>query len=95
MPHDPERVTEVRAWHDIPFRRTHDLSEIGRQCIGVEASLADLCRRAERLTAFAWMYRYPGEPEEPAREEAEGALARPSGEAGIGLRPLPIRFCPL
>ena len=27
------------------------------------------------LTDFAWKYRYPGEPEEPSREETEAALA--------------------
>ena len=31
--------------------------------------------KALPLTKYAWMFRYPGEPEEPTREEAEEALA--------------------
>lgn len=30
--------------------------------------------RAAELTDYAWKFRYPGEPEEPPREEAEQAL---------------------
>jgi len=26
------------AWHDVPFRKTHDLAEIGRQCAESEVS---------------------------------------------------------
>jgi HEPN domain-containing protein len=32
-------------------------------------------RKTHNLTEYAWKYRYPGEPHEPPREEAEGALA--------------------
>jgi HEPN domain-containing protein len=49
------------AWHDIPFRKTHDLREVGRQCVTVESTLAPLCERAEILTPFAWQFRYPAE----------------------------------
>ena len=62
------------TWHDRPFRRTHDLAEVGRQCIDLDASLSAVCQRAERLTVYAWVFRYPGEPEEPTRQEAEEAL---------------------
>jgi HEPN domain-containing protein len=27
------------AWHDLPFRKTHDLGEIGQQCIALDRSL--------------------------------------------------------
>jgi HEPN domain-containing protein len=63
------------AWHDVPFRKTHDLAEIGQQCIALDRSLEPLCRSAEGLTTFAWIFRYPGEPEEPPVEDAVGALA--------------------
>lgn len=63
------------AWHDVPFRKTHDLAEIGQQCIGLDRSLEAVCRNAERLTTFAWIFRYPGEPEEPPVEDAVSALA--------------------
>ena len=48
------------TWHDIPFRKTHDLAEIGLQCARLDVSFEALCRRAERLTVFAWIFRYPG-----------------------------------
>ena len=62
-------------WHDVPFRKTHDLRELGEACAGLDAGLASLARRAEDLTQFAWLFRYPGEPEAPSHEEAGEALA--------------------
>ncbi len=62
------------TWHDTPFRRTHDLAELGRQCIALDGSLEPACQRADRLTVYAWSFRYPGEVEEPWREEVEEAL---------------------
>jgi len=53
------------SWHDIPFRKTHDLSVLGQQCLAIDGTLENLCRRAARLTVFAWLFRYPGESEEP------------------------------
>ena len=77
------------AWHDEPFRKTHDLAEIGRQCAGIAPSLESLLIRAAGLTQYAWKFRYPGEPDEPSREEAELsiALAREVYEAVVALLP--------
>jgi HEPN domain-containing protein len=75
------------AWHDVPFRKTHDLAELGQQCVGLDPSLASLCQRAEPLTPFAWMFRYPGEPEEPTarisrkRSHSLETSTRPSSRA--------------
>jgi len=65
----------VLAWQDVPFRKTHDLAEIGQQCARLDASLEPLCRRAERLTPFAWIFRYPGDVEDPSADEVREALA--------------------
>lgn len=62
-------------WHDVPFRKTHDLRELGDGCEVLDPSLASVSRRAEDLTPFAWVFRYPGDEEEPTREEAAEALA--------------------
>ncbi len=77
------------AWHDEPFRKTHDLAEIGRQCAGIAPSLEPLLIRAAGLTQYAWKFRYPGEPDEPSREEAELsiALAREVYEVVVALLP--------
>ena len=63
------------AWHDVPFRKTHDLGELGQQCVGLDATLEPICRSSERLTAFAWIFRYPGDVEDPHVEEITSALA--------------------
>lgn len=62
------------AWHDEPFRKTHNLEEIGRQCVQLDPKLIELMRRAAPLTEYAWKFRYPGETEELARAEAVAAL---------------------
>jgi len=63
------------TWHGRAFRKTHNLEELGQQCLAVEPELRAIVDRAVPLTDYAWKFRYPGEPEEPARDEAEGALA--------------------
>jgi HEPN domain-containing protein len=63
------------AYHDVPFRKTHSLEELGRQSVAVDATLADVADLAAPLTEYAWRFRYPGEPAEPDRTEAEEAVA--------------------
>jgi HEPN domain-containing protein len=63
------------TWHSTPFRKTHLLEEIGEQCLRIDDSLRPWVDDAVPLTAFAWKYRYPGEPDEPSEEEAANALA--------------------
>jgi HEPN domain-containing protein len=62
------------TWHDRPFRKTHNLVEVGEACATVDATLEALLRRAAPLTEYAWKFRYPGEPESPLLDEAEAAL---------------------
>jgi HEPN domain-containing protein len=63
------------AWHEIIFRKTHDLRELFGVCSRIDPSLRELAERAESLTPYAWCFRYPGERDEPTGEEAEEALA--------------------
>ena len=63
------------TWHDRPFRKTHNLIEIGEACAAADSTLDALLRRAAPLTEYAWKFRYPGEPELPPLNEAEAALA--------------------
>ncbi|MBI4321189.1 MAG: HEPN domain-containing protein [Chloroflexi bacterium] len=63
------------TWHSSPFRKTHNLEELGEQCVRFDPALKPLADRSVPLTKYAWKYRYPGEPEQPTREEAESALA--------------------
>lgn len=61
-------------WHHTPFRKTHSLEEIGEQCLDIDRTLQNVVDRAVPLTEYAWKFRYPGDPEEPSREEAQDAL---------------------
>jgi len=61
--------------HDVPFRRSHDLREIGMQCVRIEPGLERLVRNAAPLAVFAWRTRYPDEDIEPvAREEVDAVM---------------------
>ncbi len=81
------------AWHDVPFRKTHDLGAIGAACLEVDASLWEAANRAVPLTEYAWKFRYPGETEEPTPEETEEALtlARAVYEAILARLPEEVR----
>lgn len=81
------------TWHDRPFRKTHDLVEVGRQCVEIDDSLETLLRRAAPLTEYAWKFRYPGEPEEPTQEEVQEALttARAVWDAVLARLPADVR----
>jgi HEPN domain-containing protein len=37
-------------WHDVPFRKTHDLRKLGEACVAVDKSLAPVAQKAENLT---------------------------------------------
>jgi len=63
------------SWHDRPFRKTHDLGELGQACLEIDATLSDLVRDAAPLTEYAWKFRYPGEPDQPSADEATAAIA--------------------
>jgi HEPN domain-containing protein len=81
------------AWHDVPFRKTHSLEELGCTCVSLDGTLRTIVDRAAPLTEYAWKFRYPGEPSEPSRGEAEHALrtARQVFEAVASRLPKDVR----
>lgn len=66
------------VWHDVVFRKTHNLEELGEQCLGIDATLGEVVDRAVPLTEYAWRFRYPGEPDTRGRR----ARRRPCGPRG-------------
>jgi HEPN domain-containing protein len=62
------------TWHDVAFRRTHDLEELGDACRAIDGTLAALVEEADVLSDYAWMLRYPGTVYTPGREETEAML---------------------
>ena len=67
-------MKSLLTWHDVPFRKTHSLEELGRQCIVIDQSLQVLVDQAVPLSEYAWKFRYPGEEELPTEAETEEAL---------------------
>jgi HEPN domain-containing protein len=63
------------TFHDVAFRRTHDLNELGKQCTTLNSELTPLLHDAAELTEYAVVFRYPDAPREPDQAEAENALA--------------------
>lgn len=63
------------VWHDRPFRPTHSLEEVGKQCTDIDSSLQAVVDDAVPLTAYAWRFRYPGDVAPPTREEAQRGLS--------------------
>jgi HEPN domain-containing protein len=62
------------TFHDVPFRKTHDLNELGAQCAGVNPALSPLLQEASVLTDYAVVFRYLDAPREPDAAEAMAAL---------------------
>ncbi len=50
------------TWHDVVFRKTHDIEELVLQCATVDASMpAAIGHEALELSPLAWQTRYPDE----------------------------------
>jgi HEPN domain-containing protein len=82
------------AWHDVPFRKTHNLEDLGQQCVKLDATLRPFSDQAAPLSEYAWKFRYPGEADEPERAEAELALAAARNIYEAVLTRLPEKACP-
>ena len=67
-------IKTLLTWHDQPFRKTHDLADLGTQLVVLEPTLEELLKRAAPLTEYAWKFRYPGEVSEPPKVEADAAV---------------------
>src|SRR5207249_4160120 len=61
------------TFHNQPFRRTHNLEEIGESCLALDATLQPIVDEAVPLSEYAWLYRYPGYPPAPSMDEAIAA----------------------
>ena len=62
------------AFHNVPFRKTHDIQELGQQCAALNPSLAVFLADADYLTDYAVVFRYLDAPSAPDQQEAEQAL---------------------
>lgn len=58
------------VWHDQPFPKTHDLGKLGKQVVEVDPTLEPLIDSVVEFTKYAWMFRYPGDVDEPSEIDA-------------------------
>ena len=63
------------TFHQIAFRKTHNLTDLGSQCVTADRGLETILREVEELTDYATAFRYPDAPYEPDAAEAAEALA--------------------
>lgn len=66
------------TFHQIAFRKTHDLKDLGWRCVTAEPNLQPLLREVEELTDYASAFRHPDAPYEQDAAEAEEALTLPT-----------------
>jgi HEPN domain-containing protein len=57
-----------------PFRKTHNLTELGGAVARLEPSMSDLMRSASLMTEFAWRFRYPGDVASVTHDDAIRAI---------------------
>ena len=60
----------------------------------LDARLEPVLRAAAPLTEYAWKFRYPGEPEEPAPEQAAAAIELAQGLVQAVSERLPLEARP-
>ena len=62
------------TYRQIVFRKTHDLTDLGSQCIAADPTLQPILKEVQDLTDYALLFRYPDAPYEPDSIEAADAL---------------------
>jgi HEPN domain-containing protein len=63
----------VLTWHQVSFKKTHDLDELKQACLPYAGDATAQLAGIERLSQYAWRFRYPGASYSPERTEAEEA----------------------
>lgn len=68
-----EAMKALLTWHQVAFKKTHDLDELKQSCLPLATGAADQLATIERLSQYVWRFRYPGAPYSPEVTEAEEA----------------------
>ena len=63
----------VLTRNQVSFKKTHDLDELKQACLPLAGDSAPHLTGIEKLSRYAWLFRYPGAPYYPERKEAEEA----------------------
>ena len=62
------------TYHQCPFRKTHNLQELGEACLALNPHLPPSVSATFGLTQYNWIFRYPGAPRELEEGEPEKAI---------------------
>lgn len=81
-------------WHDVPFRKTHNLVELLDQCAALDQTLDAFNKTAQRLAPFAAEFRYPGDLLEPPLEDTQAAFAQAKTVLDAIVQRLPDEVAP-
>jgi HEPN domain-containing protein len=81
-------------WHDIPFRKTHNLVELLLQCVAIDTTLSILEETATFLTPLGVEFRYPSDILEPPLDEAQEAFERAKALLAEIVKRLPSDVAP-
>ena len=73
----------ILTWNQQPFPKTHDLGDLRVLCEQVSPLWKDKLQGVERLTQYAWRFRYPGAPWEPTDADAATAIAAVKGVLSV------------
>ena len=77
------------TFHQVPFRKTHELEEVGTACANVDPGLGSALDPSYVLSLYAWKFRYPGAQYEPHAKDVELARALAQSVRDEILRRLP------
>jgi hypothetical protein len=59
----------VLTWNQVSFKKTHDLDELKLACLPYAGDAAAQLAGIERLSQYAWRFRYPGAPYAPKEQK--------------------------
>jgi HEPN domain-containing protein len=63
------------VWHQIEFRKTHDIQELLDLVSGIDHDLPEIISKSVELTPYGVEYRYPGDYPDSTLEDAGKALS--------------------
>lgn len=82
-------VKAFLVWHNIPFRKIHDLVSLGALCLPIDSTLEEILRTTAVLSRYAVDARYPGEDgDDYTKKQTKEAL----GMAELVLREIAKRL---
>jgi HEPN domain-containing protein len=64
------------TYHHQVFRKAHDLSDLIAKCLLIDDSLSPTMNGVDDLTQYAWLFRYPGAPQDPEPADAASGFAK-------------------